>query len=128
MIQGRTITYRRTYFSHPGNVRYQIQSPILFDVTMEQIFKTICEHMKVAVEDALSKVRKRDFVEVRSLFCYFSRTMLKKNFRQISEVLDTQHDMAIFHVKKVNNLMESDKKYKASVNKLKNHILLKYKR
>ncbi len=90
--------------------RYKRDTPKKYDVS--SIIDTVCEIMKVNVEDVLGKSRKRDFVQARQIAMYFSQTLAKVSVGRIGRLIGNRDHSTVMHgIAKVTAKMQSDKAF-----------------
>ncbi len=90
--------------------RYKRDTPKKYDVS--SIVDTVCEIMKVNVEDVLGKSRKRDFVQARQIAMYFSQTLAKVSVGRIGRLIGNRDHSTVMHgIAKVTAKMQSDKAF-----------------
>ncbi len=90
--------------------RYKRDTPKKYDVS--SIIDTVCDIMKVNVEDVLGKSRKRDFVQARQIAMYFSQTLAKVSVGRIGRLIGNRDHSTVMHgIAKVTAKMQSDKAF-----------------
>jgi len=63
-----------------------------------------------------AKTRKREIVQARQIAMYFSKSLTKASLSTIGSVIGNKDHATVLHAcKTVNNLMETDKRFKAQV-------------
>lgn len=75
----------------------------------EQILKILQGHFNV---NLAQKCRKREIVEIRQIFCYFSREWSNVSLAKIGKLINRDHATVLHSHKQVKNLLETDYKFK----------------
>jgi chromosomal replication initiator protein len=103
-----------TYFSAPGIMG-------TFPMTIGYITKKVFSTCGISLSMLNSKTRKTEVVQARQISMYFSRTMIKpkKSVNIIGkEIGNKSHGNVSHAIKTINNLIETDKKFKAHIDKI----------
>ncbi len=86
------------------------------DITIDYIQKVVCEYFGLPVDVLNAKTRKREIVQARQIAMYFSKSLTKASLSTIGSVIGNKDHATVLHAcKTVNNLMETDKRFKAQV-------------
>lgn len=86
------------------------------DITIDYIQKVVCEYFGLPVDVLSAKTRKREIVQARQIAMYFSKSLTKASLSTIGSVIGNKDHATVLHAcKTVNNLMETDKRFKAQV-------------
>ncbi len=94
------------------------------EVSIDYIAKTVCEYFDLPADALLTKTRKREIVQARQIAMYFSKNLTKHSLAAIgSQIGDKDHATVLHACKTVNNLMETDKKFKAYLIEIEKKIL-----
>lgn len=100
------------------------------DVAMEkvnEIIATVCLELEIFKSDMTSKSRKGPFVKGRQIAHYLIMKHTKMSLTDTGKIFGGRdHSTVIYSVNTVNDLMDTDKKYKDLVNKIEN--LLRFKK
>jgi chromosomal replication initiator protein len=98
------------------------------EVSIDYIHKVVCDYFGLPVELLKSKTRKREVVQARQIAMYFAKNLTKSSLSAIGIHCGGKDHATVLHAcRTVNNLMETDKKYKASVTELQKKISLSSK-
>ncbi len=82
------------------------------ELTVDSIYKIVCEYFNVTPDNAQSKTRKREIVQARQIAMYFSKTLTKSSLASIGAQIGGKNHATVLHAcKTVNNLMETDRSY-----------------
>jgi len=93
--------------------------------TVEAIQKTVCAHFDIAIEDVQSKSRKREVVQARQISMYFAKTLTKESLMAIgAKIGNKDHATVLYACRMVRNYIDTDKAYKAQVDKIGNKLRL----
>lgn len=109
------------YTSAPG-----IDKLVKKVITIEFILKKVCEYFGLNPDIVLTNTRKREIVMARQVAMYFSDEMLrfKYNINSLSleyigaKIGGKDHATVLHAIKTVNNLCDTDKKFKKQVEEI----------
>lgn len=92
-------------------------------ITIDIIQSLICNYFKIPIYDIQSQSRKRDIVQTRQLIMYFSKKYTKSSLAFIGNKIGNRDHATVLHAcKAIKNLLETDKKFKFQIEKLKEKI------
>ena len=95
------------------------------EVSIEYIQKVVCDYFDLPIEMLKSKTRKREVVQARQISMFFSKKMTKSSLANIGAHCGGKDHATVLHAcRTVNNLMDTDKKFKAQVVDLQKRINL----
>ena len=95
------------------------------EISIEYIQKVVCDYFKLSVDVIKSKTRKREVVQARQIAMYFAKSYTKFSLATIGAHCGGKDHATVLHAcKTVNNLMETDKRFKAYVDELDKKINL----
>jgi chromosomal replication initiator protein len=95
------------------------------EISIEYIQKVICEYFQLPLDVINSKTRKREVVQARQLAMFFSKKHTKSSLAHIGKQCGNKDHATVLHaVKTINNLAETDKKFRVYVNDLDKQIKL----
>jgi chromosomal replication initiator protein len=93
------------------------------EVSIDYIQKVVCDYFELEMEMLKSKTRKRNVVQARQIAMYFAKNMTKSSLSSIGAHCGGKDHATVLHAcRTVNNLIETDKKFKASVQELQKKI------
>lgn len=93
------------------------------DISIDFIQKIVCDYFGIPVDRISSKTRKREVVQARQLAMYFSKKLTKSSLASIGLQCGNKDHATVLHAcRTVNNLIETDKKYKNNVDELEKKI------
>ena len=93
------------------------------EISIDYIQKLVCEYFNIAVEDVKSKTRKREIVQARQIAMYFAKDLTKASLKNIgSHFGNRDHSTVIHACQTVNDLVETDKKFRYDVDELGKRI------
>lgn len=93
------------------------------EITIEYIQKMVCDYFKINVDLMKSKTRKREVVQARQIAMYFAKNLTKSSLATIGAHCGGKDHATVLHAcKTVNNLMDTDKRFKAYVDELDKKI------
>lgn len=94
-----------------------------FEVTVDYIQKVVCDYFHLPVEAIKSSSRKREVVQARQIAMYFSKSLTKYSLAAIGQQCGGKDHATVLHsCRTVNNLMETDKRFRANVYELERMI------
>ena len=86
------------------------------EISIDYIQKVVCDYFDLPLELMKSKTRKREVVQARQLAMYFSKSFTKSSLSNIGMHCGGKDPATVLHAcRTVNNLIETDKKFKAQV-------------
>ena len=95
------------------------------EVSIDYIQKVVCDYFDLPIEMLKSKTRKRQVVQARQIAMYFAKSMTKSSLSNIGAHCGGKDHATVLHAcRTVNNLIDTDKKFKASVQELQKKISL----
>ncbi|MCX7744091.1 MAG: chromosomal replication initiator protein DnaA [Flavobacteriales bacterium] len=93
------------------------------EVSIDYIQKVVCDYFDLPIELMKSKTRKREVVQARQIAMYFAKQYTKSSLATIGAHCGGKDHATVLHAcKTVNNLMETDKRFKAYVEELEKKI------
>ena len=98
------------------------------EVSIDYIQKVVCDYFDLPIEMLKSKTRKRQVVQARQIAMFFAKSMTKSSLSSIGAHCGGKDHATVLHAcRTVNNLIETDKKFKASVQELQKKISINAK-
>ena len=95
------------------------------EISIDYIQKVVCDYFNIAVDQINSKTRKREIVQARQLAMFFSKRMTKASLASIGLHCGNKDHATVLHAcRTVNNLIDTDKQFKAYVDELEKKIKL----
>jgi chromosomal replication initiator protein len=93
------------------------------EVSIEYIQKVVCDYFNLPIELLKSKTRKREVVQARQIAMYFAKQMTKSSLASIGAHTGGKDHATVLHAcKTVNNLMETDKRFRGYIEDLEKKI------
>ncbi len=93
------------------------------EISMEYIQKLVCEYLEVPVEMVKSKTRKREIVQARQISMYLAKSHTKTSLKSIGAFFGGRdHSTVIYACQTVEDLIDTDKKFKAYVNDIQKKL------
>ncbi len=93
------------------------------DMSIDYIKKTVCSYYNVPEDLLLSNTRKREIVTARQVTMYFSKTLTKNALASIGAQIGHKNHATVLHAcKTVNNLLETDKKFRLQLQEIENKL------
>ncbi|MFN5223576.1 MAG: chromosomal replication initiator protein DnaA [Bacteroidota bacterium] len=98
------------------------------EISIDYIQKVVCDYFDLPLDVLKSKTRKREVVQARQLAMYFSKSMTKSSLSNIGTHCGGKDHATVLHAcRTVNNLMETDKKFKTYVTDIQKRIQINEK-
>lgn len=95
------------------------------EVSIDYIQKVVCDYFNLPIELLKSKTRKREVVQARQIAMYFAKQMTKASLASIGAHCGGKDHATVLHAcKTVNNLMETDKRFRGYIDDLEKKISL----
>jgi chromosomal replication initiator protein len=86
------------------------------EISIDYIQKVVCNYFNMTVDKLNSKTRKREVVQARQIAMYFAKNMTKSSLASIGANIGGKDHATVLHAcKTVNNLMETDKRFKSYI-------------
>jgi len=93
------------------------------EVSIDYIQKIVCDYFDMPLELLKSKTRKREVVQARQIAMYFSKCFTKSSLATIGLHCGGKDHATVLHAcRTVNNLMDTDKRFKNYIEELNNKI------
>ena len=93
------------------------------EVSIDFIQKAVCDYFEVPVDKLKEKTRKRQVVQARQLSMYLSKNFTKHSLKAIGKHFGGRdHSTVIHSCQAIQNLMDTDTKFKESVDDLQKKI------
>jgi chromosomal replication initiator protein len=85
----------------------------------------VCDYFDMPLELLKSKTRKREIVQARQLSMYFSKQLTKNSLASIGQQCGNKDHATVLHAcRTVNNLKETDKRFRTYVDDLQKRLTL----
>ena len=95
------------------------------EISVDYIQKVVCDYFDMPIELLKSKTRKREIVQARQLSMYFSKQLTKNSLASIGQQCGNKDHATVLHAcRTVNNLTETDKRFRTYVDDLKKRLTL----
>ena len=93
------------------------------EVSIDYIQKVVCDYFDLPIELLKSKTRKREVVQARKIAMYFAKKMTKSSLANIGMHCGGKDHATVLHAcKTVNNLIDTDKRFRGYVSDLEKKI------
>lgn len=93
------------------------------EVSIDFIQKVVCDYFTLPIELMKSKTRKREVVQARQIAMYFSKQFTKSSLATIGLHCGGKDHATVLHAcRTVNNLMDTDKRFRAYIDELNKKI------
>ncbi|MFI3248376.1 MAG: chromosomal replication initiator protein DnaA [Rikenellaceae bacterium] len=95
------------------------------EVNVEQIVGVVCKHFEISIEALCSAKRTRELAQARQIAMYLAKQHTKSSLSVIGSAIGGRNHSTVLHsCKAVTNMMDTDKQFKESVDRLTKEILL----
>lgn len=95
------------------------------EISIESIQKLVCEYFEVPMEMIKSKTRKREIVQARQISMYLAKNYTKSSLKSIGMHFGGRdHSTVIYACQTVDDLIETDKKFRSYVADIQKKIKL----
>lgn len=95
------------------------------EVSIDYIQKVVCDYFDLPIDVMKSKTRKREVVQARQIAMYFAKNMTKSSLATIGMHCGGKDHATVLHAcRTVNNLMDTDKRFKSYIDELEKKISL----
>lgn len=93
------------------------------EISIEFIQKTVCDYFNIPVDLVKSKTRKREIVQARQISMFFAKDMTKASLKNIGMHFGGRDHSTVIHAcQTVNDLMDTDKKFRLDVEEISKRI------
>lgn len=93
------------------------------EISLDYIQKVVCDYFNLPIDLLKSKTRKREVVQARQIAMYFAKSLTKSSLSTIGAHCGGKDHATVLHAcRTVNNLMDTDKKFKSHVTDLQKRI------
>jgi chromosomal replication initiator protein len=83
----------------------------------------VCDFYNIPVEAVKSKTRKREIVQARQIAMYFTKDLTKSSLKNIGIFFGGRDHSTVIHAcQTVNDLIETDKKFRHDVEEIEKRI------
>lgn len=95
------------------------------EVSIDFIQKVVCDYFDLSIDNMKSKTRKREVVQARQIAMYFSKQLTKSSLATIGMHCGGKDHATVLHAcRTVNNLMDTDKRFKVYIDEIEKKINL----
>ncbi len=95
------------------------------EVSIDYIQKIVCDFFDLPIDVMKSKTRKREVVQARQIAMYFAKSMTKSSLATIGMHCGGKDHATVLHAcRTVNNLMDTDKRFRSYIEELGKKISL----
>jgi chromosomal replication initiator protein len=95
------------------------------EISIDYIQKVVCDYFDMPIDLIKSKTRKREIVQARQLTMYFAKQLTKNSLATIGAQCGNKDHATVLHAcRTVNNLAETDKRFRIYVDDLRKKLTL----
>lgn len=118
-ILAQTINNKEITIDLAKNIVKKLVKNSQQDISIDFIKSSVCEYFNIAPDQLKSKTRKREVVQSRQVAMYFAKTYTKNSLASIGSQIGGKDHATVLHAcKTVNNLMETDKCFRRSIQEI----------
>ena len=93
------------------------------EISVDYIQKVVCDYFNLSPDLLQSKTRKREIVQARQIAMYFSKSLTKSSLASIGAMIGGKDHATVLHAcKTVNNLMDTDKRFKSQIESIEKKL------
>ena len=93
------------------------------EISIEYIQKVVCNYFNLPIEQIQSKTRKREIVQARQVAMFFSKSLTKASLATIGTQIGGKDHATVLHAcKTVNNLIETDKRFRIQIDEIEKKL------
>ena len=93
------------------------------EISIDYIQKVVCNYYNIGLDQLQSKTRKREIVQARQVAMFFSKTLTKSSLATIGSQIGGKDHATVLHAcKTVNNLIETDKRFRIQVDEIEKKL------
>src|SRR6056297_892042 len=93
------------------------------EISVDYIQKIVCDYFEITPDQLHSKTRKREIVQARQIAMYFSKSLTKSSLASIGSQIGGKDHATVLHAcKTVNNLVDTDKRFKQTVDNIEKKL------
>ncbi len=93
------------------------------EISIDYIQKVVCNFYNIGLELLQSKTRKREIVQARQVAMFFSKSLTKSSLATIGSQIGGKDHATVLHAcKTVNNLIETDKRFRLQVDEIEKKL------
>lgn len=93
------------------------------EISIEFIQKLVCDYFTIPVDLVKSKTRKREIVQARQISMFYAKDLTKSSLKTIGMHFGGRDHSTVIHAcQTVNDLIETDKKFKADIDEIGKRI------
>jgi chromosomal replication initiator protein len=93
------------------------------EISIDYIQKVVCNYYNIGIDQLQSKTRKREIVQARQVAMFFSKTLTKSSLATIGSQIGGKDHATVLHAcKTVNNLIETDKRFRIQVDEIEKKL------
>jgi chromosomal replication initiator protein len=95
------------------------------EISIDYIQKVVCDYFNMQVDMLKSKTRKREIVQARQIAMYFAKNLTKSSLASIGSVIGGKDHATVLHAcKTVNNLIDTDKRFRLYIDEIEKKLKL----
>jgi chromosomal replication initiator protein len=93
------------------------------EISIEFIQKLVCDYFSIPVDQVKSKTRKREIVQARQISMFYAKDLTKSSLKTIGMHFGGRDHSTVIHAcQTVNDLIETDKKFRSDIEEIGKRI------
>ena len=93
------------------------------EISIDYIQKVVCNYFNIPIDQIQSKTRKREIVQARQVAMFFSKNLTKASLATIGTQIGGKDHATVLHAcKTVNNLIETDKRFRIQIDEIEKKL------
>ena len=118
-----TLNHQEVSIDLAANVISKLVRNSKKEITVDFISKTVSEYFGMSTELLRAKTRKREVVQARQIAMFFSKNLTKSSLSSIGAQIGKKDHATVLHAcKTVNNLKETDKNFRQSIEEIEQKL------
>jgi chromosomal replication initiator protein len=93
------------------------------ELSIDYIQKVVCDYFNIPSDMITSRTRKREIVQARQIAMFFAKNLTKSSLATIGSQIGGKDHATVLHAcKTVNNLMETDRRFKGFIDEIEKKL------
>ena len=119
LLAQSTLTKKEININLAKNIVDKLVKNTKKDFSIDFIQEIVCDYFNVPIDQLRSKTRKREIVQSRQIAMYFAKNLTKSSLATIGAKIGGKDHATVLHAcKTVNNLIETDKRFKTHIDEI----------
>jgi len=119
LLAQSTLTKKEININLAKNIVDKLVKNTKKDLSIDYIQEIVCDYFNVSIDLLRSKTRKREIVQSRQIAMFFAKNLTKASLAAIGAKIGGKDHATVLHAcKTVNNLIETDKRFKTHIDEI----------